>query len=172
MGLAPTTSTTATMAMGDALAVALLEVRGFSAEDFRTLHPGGSLGRRVLLVQDILHTDAPLVSRQTTMGEALVQMTAKSFGCIGVVEPGGQLCGIVTDGDLRRHMGGNLLDRPVEAIMTANPRIIRPRALAAEALGVMNEHNITSLFVVDPDDPASKPAGIVHVHDCLRAGLT
>jgi len=173
MGLAPTTSTTATMAMGDALAVALLERRGFSAEQFRALHPGGTLGRQLLLVRDVMHTDLPLVTADTPMSQALVAMTAKSFGCVGVLAPDGTLAGIVTDGDLRRHMAGDLLQRPASAIMTPNPLTIRSQALAVEAVAVMNDRQVTSLFVTAPDAvlPAA-PVGIVHIHDCLRAGLS
>lgn len=176
MGLAPTTSTTATMAMGDALAVALLERRGFSAEQFRALHPGGALGRRLLQVHEIMHSDPPLVADDTPMAQAIVTMTAKSFGCVGVTDRAGSLVGIVTDGDLRRHMTPALLQRTAGEIMTAAPRTIRSRALALEALAVMNDNHITSLFVVPSDaagvEELARPIGIVHVHDCLRAGLT
>ena len=173
MGLAPTTSTTATMAMGDALAVALLERRNFSAEQFRSLHPGGALGRRLLLVSDIMHAEPPLVAMETVMADALVAMTAKSFGCVGVIDGDGALAGIITDGDLRRHMTADLLSQSAGSIMTANPRTIRPRALAAEALATMNASNITSLFVLEPGvEGVGQAVGIVHIHDCLRAGLT
>ncbi|MCB9930673.1 MAG: KpsF/GutQ family sugar-phosphate isomerase [Alphaproteobacteria bacterium] len=173
MGLAPTTSTTATMAMGDALAVALLERRGFSAEQFRALHPGGTLGRRLLLVRDVMHADLPLVQADTPMSQALVAMTAKSFGCVGVCAADGSLAGIVTDGDLRRHMSSDLLERPAGAIMTANPLTIRAQALAVEALALMNDRQVTSLFVLPPDaDAGAAPIGIIHIHDCLRAGLS
>lgn len=173
MGLAPTTSTTATMAMGDALAVALLERRGFSAEQFRALHPGGTLGRRLLLVRDVMHTDLPLVDYDTPMSQALVAMTAKSFGCVGVCAADGALAGIITDGDLRRHMSGDLLEKQASAIMTPNPLTIRSQALAVEAVAVMNDRQITSLFVIPPDaESPAAPIGIVHIHDCLRAGLS
>ena len=173
MGLAPTTSTTATMAMGDALAVALLERRGFSAEQFRALHPGGTLGRRLMLVRDVMHTDLPLVDGNTPMSQALVAMTAKSFGCVGVCGPDGTLTGIITDGDLRRHMSGDLLEKAASTIMTPNPLTIRSQALAVEAVAVMNDRQITSLFVVPPDaENTAAPIGIVHIHDCLRAGLS
>ena len=173
MGLAPTTSTTATMAMGDALAVALLERHSFSAEQFRALHPGGALGRRLMLVNDIMHRDPPLVDVDTPMADALLAMTAKSFGCVGVTGTSGQLVGIITDGDLRRHMSANLLSQTAGAIMTAKPRTIRGQALAVEALAVMNDNHITTLFV-SPTEAASpsNPVGIIHIHDCLRAGLT
>ncbi len=173
MGLAPTTSTTATMAMGDALSVALLERQSFSAEQFRALHPGGALGRRLMLVTDIMHRDPPLVSTDTPMADALVAMTTKSFGCVGVTDNDGQLVGIITDGDLRRHMSADLLSQSAGSIMTASPRTIRGQALAVEALAVMNDNHITTLFVAPADAglPTS-PVGIIHIHDCLRAGLT
>jgi arabinose-5-phosphate isomerase len=169
MGLAPTTSTTATLALGDALAVALLERRGFTAEDFQVLHPGGKLGRTLLRVSDLMHTgdELPLIGSDAAMSDALLKMTAKRFGCVGVLGPRGRLRGIITDGDLRRHMSADLLAQPVSTVMTANPKTIRPQALAAEALGMMNANNITSLFVVEH----GAPRGIVHVHDCLRAGI-
>ncbi len=170
MGLAPTTSSTMMLALGDALAIALLERRGFSPNDFHVLHPGGKLGRRLIRVSDIMHTgDAiPLVPPDMGMADVIVAMTAKSFGCAGVVEErDGRLLGIVTDGDLRRHMNEKLLNRSARDVMTPNPRTIRPRALAAEAVRRMNAHHrpITSLFVLDRD----RVVGIVHIHDCLRA---
>jgi arabinose-5-phosphate isomerase len=170
MGLAPTTSTTMMMALGDALAVALLERKGFSSADFQMLHPGGQLGRQLLRVADIMHDgDAvPLVRRGSAMAEAILVMTAKSFGCVGVVDEGGKLVGIVTDGDLRRHMGDDMLRATVDAVMSARPKTIRPQALAAEALGRMNALAITSLFAVDEQ---KRPLGILHIHDCLRAGI-
>ena len=140
MGLAPTTSTTMMLALGDALAIALLNRRGFSREDFRVLHPGGRLGRHLVKVADIMHTgDAvPLADTDAHMSDAILTMTAKSFGCVGIVDTAGALCGIVTDGDLRRHMAGDLLDRRVADIMTPEPRTIRPGALAVEGVTVMN----------------------------------
>lgn len=169
MGLAPTTSTTVMLALGDALAVVLLQRNGFSADHFRLFHPGGSLGRKLAKVADLMHDGAalPLVPLGTEMTEALLVMTAKSFGCIGVTDGAGRLAGIVTDGDLRRHMAGGLLERTVDEVMTANPKTIRPTALAAEAVGRMNESKITSLFVTEDE----VPVGIVHIHDCLRAGV-
>jgi arabinose-5-phosphate isomerase len=171
MGLAPTTSTTMMMALGDAVALALLERRGFSPEEFHVLHPGGRLGRKLLRVADIMHADeaVPLAPLGTAMAEAILVMTARSFGCVGILDPGRRLIGIVTDGDLRRHMGEDLLRSPVDAIMTPDPKTIRPQALAAEALGQMNALAITSLFVVDE---VGRPLGILHIHDCLRAGVT
>jgi arabinose-5-phosphate isomerase len=170
MGLAPTTSTTMMMALGDALAVALLERKGFSTSDFQILHPGGQLGRQLLRVADIMHDGEamPLVARGTAMAEAILVMTAKSFGCVGVTDDAGKLIGIVTDGDLRRHMGDDMLRAAVDAVMSARPKTIRPQALAAEALGRMNALAITSLFAVDEQ---KRPLGILHIHDCLRAGV-
>jgi arabinose-5-phosphate isomerase len=169
MGLAPTTSTTMMLALGDALAVALLERKGFSAEDFHLLHPGGKLGRKLLRVSSIMHTgDAvPLVHGDTSMADTLILITAKSFGCVGIVDDQGRIQGIITDGDLRRHMSADLLKLSAREVMTAQPKTIRPDALASEALGVMNTLSITTLFVVDD----GRPVGIVHIHDCLRAGV-
>lgn len=170
MGLTPTTSTTMMLALGDALAVALLERKGFSPADFQLFHPGGKLGRRLLKVSDLMHEgdQMPLASSDLAMSEALLIMTAKSFGCAGVVDAEGRLIGIVTDGDLRRHMDPGLMRRKVSEVMTAKPRTTQPNILAAEALRVMNAHTITSLFVIDDD---RRPVGIIHVHDCLRAGV-
>jgi arabinose-5-phosphate isomerase len=170
LGLAPTTSTTMMLALGDAIAVALLERKGFSTEDFQTLHPGGQLGRQLLRVADIMHEGeaVPLVKRGTSMADTILIITAKSFGCAGVTDEAGHLIGIITDGDLRRHMGSRLLAERVETVMTQTPKTIRPQALAAEALGQMNAQAITSLFVVDD---TWHPLGILHIHDCLRAGV-
>jgi arabinose-5-phosphate isomerase len=170
MGLAPTTSTTMMMTLGDALAIALLERKGFSSNDFRLFHPGGNLGRRLLRVRDIMHTgDAiPLVSPAARMSDAILVMTAKSFGCVGVCDAGGHLTGVITDGDLRRHMGGSLLERSVAEVMQHNPKTIAAAALAADALGLMNRYAITSLFAFAEDE---RPIGFVHMHDCLRAGV-
>jgi arabinose-5-phosphate isomerase len=170
MGLAPTTSTTMMMALGDALALALLERKSFSSTDFRLFHPGGRLGRQLLRVRDIMHKEdeVPLVSPADRMSEAILVMTAKSFGCVGVRETDGRLVGVITDGDLRRHMGDALLARTVEAVMHQSPKTISATALAADALGLMNRSGITSLFVVDEGD---RPIGFLHMHDCLRAGV-
>lgn len=169
LGLAPTTSTTLMLALGDALAVALLERRGFSAADFKVFHPGGQLGRQLLRVTEMMHKGAelPLAPLDIKVSEAILVMTTKSFGCVGLIDRDGRLAGIITDGDLRRHMNPDLLSRPAEAIMTANPKTIRPTALAGEALGIMNALAITSLFVTDE----GRPVGIIHIHDCLRAGV-
>jgi arabinose-5-phosphate isomerase len=179
MGLAPTTSTTMQIALGDALAVALLTRRGFTATDFRQIHPGGRLGARLRRVRDLMHTgaDIPLATADTRMSAALVLMTEKRFGCLGIVDAEGRLAGIVTDGDLRRAMGPDLLDRRAGEIMTSCPRTIGPDALAGEALRRMNagQRPITTLFVVDDTAAAGKPAaaplGILHIHDLLRAGV-
>jgi arabinose-5-phosphate isomerase len=170
MGLAPTTSTTLMLALGDALAVALLERRGFSPADFQVFHPGGKLGRRLLKVADLMHAgDAvPVVRGDEVMAQALLVMTNKSFGCTGVVDQAGRLEGVVTDGDLRRHLEDDLMRRTVTEVMTRGPKTVGPNILAAEALALMNEKAITSLFVVDPE---GRPVGIVHIHDCLRAGV-
>jgi arabinose-5-phosphate isomerase len=171
LGLAPTTSTTAMLALGDALAVALLERRGFGAQEFGVLHPGGKLGRRLIRVDQLMHKGEalPLVDASARMAEALIEITAKRLGCVGVIDGSGSLRGIVTDGDLRRNMSPDLLERPVAEIMTAVPRTIRPQALAAEALAMMNqpERPVTVLFVVE----GQRPVGVLHMHDCLRAGV-
>ena len=169
MGLAPTTSTTAMLALGDAMAVALLERKGFSAADFKVFHPGGKLGRRLLKVSDLMHTgDAmPMGSEDTAMADALITMTAKGLGCIGIVDATGALAGVITDGDLRRHMDSQLIGRRADEVMTRNAKTVDPDMHAGEALRFMNETNITNVFVVS----AGRPVGILHIHDCLRAGV-
>lgn len=171
VGLAPTTSTTMTLALGDALAVALMEHRRFTPDDFRGFHPGGKLGARLTTVASLMHTgeEMPLISPDAPMGEALIEMSRKGFGVVGVTDASGRLAGVVTDGDLRRHMQG-LLDQRAADVMTQGPLTIATTALASEALGVMNERKITTLFAEAPDAPGI-PAGILHVHDCLRAGV-
>ena len=170
MGLAPTTSTTCMLALGDALAVALLERRGFSASDFALFHPGGKLGSQLLRVEQLMHKgdELPLVGPDCPMVEAVLQMSDKRLGCVGVVE-GGRLVGIVTDGDLRRHMAPDLFERPVRELMTPRPRTIDRRALAVEALAAMNGGGrpVTVLFVVED----GRPVGALHLHDCLKAGI-
>jgi arabinose-5-phosphate isomerase len=172
MGLAPTTSTTMQLALGDALAVALLTRRGFTAVDFRQFHPGGKLGARLRRVRELMHVGeaVPMAPPDTLMDRALLLITEKRFGCLGITDPDGRLVGIITDGDLRRAMGPDLLVRRAAEVMTTSPRTIGPEALAAEALHVMNarERLITSLFVVDT---GGRPVGILHVHDLLRAGI-
>ncbi len=172
MGLAPTTSTTLMQVMGDALAVALMERRGFTAERYRDFHPGGSLGRALIRVSDLMHTgDLPLVTRKAPTDEMLLKMAAGRMGCVGVVDSKGGLIGIVTDGDIRRHFGRDASGLSAGAVMTAHPKVVAPDRLAAEALAFMNEHKITQLFVLDPKSKAKKPLGILHIHDCLQAGL-
>ncbi len=173
MGLAPTTSTTVMLALGDALAVCLLERKGFTAQDFRNFHPGGKLGQRLLKVQDLMHEGEllPLVAADVLMGVALIEMTAKSFGVVGVVDAQGVLLGVVTDGDLRRHMSAELINRCAADIMTRGGVTVAPGQIASEAVAIMNENKITSLFCVDDVEARGKPVGILHIHDCLRAGV-
>lgn len=168
MGLAPTTSTTMMLALGDAMAVALMEHRQFTAENYRDFHPGGHLGSRLARVRDLMHQDIPIVDLNTPMTDALLVMSQKGFGVVGVVDRAGALAGVVTDGDLRRNMTG-LLDRTAAQVMTANPKTIGPDALAEEAVATMNDRKITSLFVVD--QAAQNAIGVLHIHDCLRAGV-
>jgi arabinose-5-phosphate isomerase len=167
--LAPTTSSLMQLALGDALAIALLESRGFTALDFRALHPGGRLGAALQFVRAIMHSgDAlPLKPQGTPMSDAIVEMTAKGLGCVGIVDPQGRLLGIITDGDLRRHMGPKLLDAKVDVVMTKRPITVRPDQLASEVLEILNSSKITALFVVD----GTKPVGVVHLHDLLRTGV-
>jgi arabinose-5-phosphate isomerase len=168
-GIVPTTSTTMTLALGDALAIALMEHRQFTPEHFRVFHPGGKLGARLAKVSDLMNADAPLVQHDTPMSEALLSMSAKGFGVVGVTDGDGYLQGIITDGDLRRHMAG-LLDLTAGDVMTAAPRTIGPEALAEKAVRIMNDKKITCLFVVDPED-SRNVVGLLHIHDCLRAGI-
>ena len=170
-GVVPTTSTTMTLALGDALAVALMEHRQFQPEDFRNFHPGGKLGAQLSRVCDLMHAgDAlPLVSGTAPMGDTLLEISRKGFGVVGVTDAEGLLTGIITDGDLRRHMEG-LLSLSAGDVMTRNPRTIAPNALAEAAVGVRNERKITGLFVVDPAQPG-QAIGLLHIHDCLRVGL-
>ncbi len=167
-GIVPTTSTTMMLALGDALAVALMEHRAFTPEHFRLFHPGGKLGAKLLKVRDLMHVDLPLIAAESPMTEALLVISQKGFGVVGVTEAGA-LVGIITDGDLRRHMDG-LLSLTAGAVMTHSPRTVAPDALAEAAVLVMNERKITCLFAVDPLRPG-QALGIVHIHDCLRAGV-
>jgi arabinose-5-phosphate isomerase len=172
MGMAPTTSTTLMMVAGDALAVALMERRGFTADRYRDFHPGGSLGRALIRVSDLMHAEnLPLVEKGVTMQAALLQMAAGRMGCVGVIDGKGGLIGIVTDGDIRRNIARDIANRSAGEIMTPNPKIARPDQLAAEALAFMNENGITQLFVIAPGKRVKKPIGVLHIHDCLRAGL-
>jgi arabinose-5-phosphate isomerase len=172
MGLAPTTSTTMMLTLGDAIAIGLLERKGFSTADFHRFHPGGQLGRQLLRVSDIMHTgdDIPLVLPDMPMSEAILVMSAKSFGCVGVRAADGRLVGVITDGDLRRHMGDGLLALRVAQVMHPSPKTIVASRLAGEALAMMTGRlpATTSLFVVDDEE---RPTGFVHMHDCLRAGI-
>jgi arabinose-5-phosphate isomerase len=167
--LAPTTSSLMQLALGDALAIALLEGRGFTAVDFGIFHPGGKLGAALKFVRDVMHPGAavPRIVRGAPMSEAIVEMSAKGFGCVAVTEPNGKLAGVITDGDLRRHMGADLLQVKVDAVMTISPKTVRPDQLVSEALQILNASKITALIVVDAD----QPVGIVHFHDLLRAGV-
>ena len=168
LGLAPTTSTLIQHALGDALAIALLERRGFTADEFFNFHPGGSLGANLAHVRDVMHTGdrVPLAPLGTLMREALLLISNKGFGCLGIVDELGNLVGIVTDGDLRRHLTGDIFERAVEDVMTPDPKVIEPDALVASALEVLNSASITALLVVEND----KPIGIVHMHDLLKIG--
>ena len=168
-GLAPTTSTVMQMAMGDAIAVALLSLRGFTAQDFREFHPGGKLGARLRKASDLMHAgeDVPLVPLGLPLSQAIVEMTSKRFGVTGVVDKDGRLAGVVTDGDLRRAFRGGFVDRPVDEVMTRAPRTVGPDMLAQQVLALLNSVSITSVFVVE----AGRPVGIVHIHDLLRAGV-
>jgi arabinose-5-phosphate isomerase len=168
-GLAPTTSTMMQLALGDCLAIALLESKGFTARDFSVLHPGGQLGARLKFVGDLMHKGdrLPLTPGDASMAEAIVVMTEKAFGCLGVVDADGRLAGIITDGDLRRNMGDGLLARSADEIMTAAPKTVSPELLASAALEVINSSSITALFVVED----GRPVGIIHIHDLLRAGV-
>ena len=171
MGLAPTTSTTLMLALGDALAVALLKRKDFSEKDFKKFHPGGRLGKKLLHVSDLMrpYEDLPLVTPDTLMSDALVEMTEKSFGCIGVLGTQKKLIGIITDGDLRRHMSPSLLSKKVKEVMTVSPQTILSSSLAVEALGLMNRKAITNLFVLD--QTTEQLVGLLRLHDCLREGL-
>lgn len=170
LGLAPTTSTTLTLALGDALAVALIEMKGFSAEQFHDRHPGGKLGNVLLKVSDVMAkgNDLPLVGENMLMADALVVMTEKSLGCLGVIDANGVLCGVITDGDLRRHMAADLIVRRTQDVMTRQPKTIAGDMLGAEALGLMNHNKITNIFVVDGD---GRPRGLLHLHHLLNAGV-
>lgn len=170
-GLAPTTSTTMQLAMGDVLAVALLEAKGFTAHEFRQFHPGGKLGARLSFVRDIMHKgdEIPLVATGSAMREAIIEMSGKRFGCVGIVDGHGRLCGIITDGDLRRRMekSGDFINEPVDAIMTSKPITVSPDLMAAEALALLNDKRRSVLLVVDE---AQRPVGVVHLHDLLHLG--
>ncbi|MCE2716697.1 MAG: SIS domain-containing protein [Pseudomonadota bacterium] len=169
MGLAPTTSTTIMLALGDALAIATLRIRNFSPTDFRTFHPGGNLGKQLSRVGDFMHTGdrLPILAKGTLMNECLIKISYFGFGCIAIINNQGLLEGIITDGDLRRHMHEGLLTEKVEDVMNPNPIVISADILMAEALAIMQEKSITSLFI----GADQKPIGLLHIHDCLRAGI-
>ncbi len=173
MGLAPTTSTTLTMALGDALAVALLSLRGFTKQDFNTFHPGGNLGHQLRSIKDFMHCGGrvPLVQPGTPMTECLMRMSASGFGCAGVLDESECLIGIVTDGDLRRHMSDNLLHLNANDVMTKSPVTIVPDALMGDALALFEKKSITNVFVVDPACAKNNVLGILHLHDCLRGKI-
>jgi arabinose-5-phosphate isomerase len=167
--LAPTTSSLMQLALGDALAIALLESRGFTAIDFGVFHPRGTLGAMLKFVRDVMHEGkaVPQIRRGAPMSEAIVEMTSKGFGCVAIIEGNGKLAGVITDGDLRRHMRADLLQASVDHVMTKSPKTVRPDQLASEALQLLNSSKITALFVVE----RGAPVGIVHFHDLLRAGV-
>ena len=170
LGLAPTSSTTATLVLGDVLAIALMERKGFSKTDYKQRHPGGKLGAILQKVSDLMHKgdDMPIVNEDTPMQEALLVMTSKMLGCVGIIDNSGKLVGIITDGDLRRWLTSDVLNKKVSEVMTKNPKVVSPDILAAEALNIMNNtgRGITQLFAVQD----GKPVGIIHIHDCLRIG--
>jgi arabinose-5-phosphate isomerase len=174
-GLAPTTSTTMTLALGDALAVTLLEKKGFTEKDFRVFHPGGKLGQQLMKVSEIMHTgdQVPLASEDISVPDAIDIIGKKGFGCIALTDKNGGLAGIITDGDIRRQVGNDILSKKAKDIMTRGPKVASPDTLVAEAMAIMNNlgksfRNITTLIVVDA---GSKPVGLLHIHDCLRAGF-
>ncbi|WP_271439666.1 KpsF/GutQ family sugar-phosphate isomerase [Pontixanthobacter luteolus] len=168
VGMAPTTSTTCTLAMGDALAVAVMRMKGFAKEDFHVFHPGGKLGAQFVRVRDVMHTgdELPAVAADLAMGDVLVEMSAKGFGVAGVVDGQGKLYGVITDGDLRRNLDG-LMDRNAGQTATTSPQIAEPDMLLTEAMAIMNSRNISALPVLDD---AGSFVGLIHIHDCLRAG--
>tara|TARA_R110000868_G_scaffold32036_1_gene116886 strand:- start:11800 stop:12861 length:1062 start_codon:yes stop_codon:yes gene_type:complete len=170
LSLAPTTSTTVMLALGDAIAVALLERRGFSTDDFRMLHPGGQLGSRLTMAADVMRSgsEMPLVRLSTPMTETIIEMTAKRFGCVGVLSETGTLAGVITDGDLRRHMEDDILAMTAGEVMTPDPKAVSTNILTAQVLAMMNENKITNYFVVTDQ----RPVGIIHIHDVLRKGLS
>jgi arabinose-5-phosphate isomerase len=170
LGLAPTTMTTMMLGLGDALAVTLLQHRGFTPQDFKGFHPGGKLGKNLLTIADLMHTGSaiPTVNQTDTMTTVIMEMTEKRLGCTAVLDDKKHLAGVITDGDLRRHLTPVLLTQTAESIMHPHVRTLQPRALVKDALAFMNRHQITSVFVVDDDGSL---CGILHLHDCLRAGF-
>lgn len=175
-GMAPTTSTTMSLALGDALAVALLEKKGFTAKDFQLFHPGGKLGQQLMQVSEIMHIGdrLPIISEDANLRDVFDVMTEKGFGCAGMINSNGRLSGIITDGDIRRHIDNNILAKSAQDIMTTSPKVISPDNLVGEAMAIMNDvtgkfRMITCLFVVDKE---GRPVGILHLHDCLKAGFS
>ncbi len=170
-GLAPTTSTLLQLALGDAMAMALLEAKGFSADDFRNYHPGGKLGAQIKHARDIMHCGEklPLAVEGTTLSMAIPILSERKFGCLGVVDTNGIFIGMVTDGDLRRHLGPDLTSRQVEDVMTKNPTTVHGDMLAAEVIEIINTKRITAVFVLDENQ---KPVGLIHIHDLLREGVS
>ncbi|MBX4861632.1 KpsF/GutQ family sugar-phosphate isomerase [Rhizobium sophorae] len=169
-GLAPTTSAIMQLAIGDALAVSLLEARGFTATDFHVFHPGGKLGASLMHVADVMHTgeQLPLVAQGTPMPEAIMVLSRKHFGCVGVLDKDGRLCGIVTEGDMARNLTRNLAELTVDDIMTRTPKTVKQTVLATAALALLNQHHIGALIVIDDE---RRPVGLVHFHDLLRIGV-
>jgi arabinose-5-phosphate isomerase len=170
-GLAPTTSTLLQLALGDALAMALLELKGFTANDFRSFHPGGKLGARIKHARDLMHSgdELPIAKQGTTLPAAITTMTEKTFGCVGIIDRAGKLTGLITDGDLRRHVGKNLSSLKVDDIMTRNPKTISGDLLSGEVIELINDKRITTVFVVDAE---GRPEGLIHIHDLLKAGVS
>ncbi len=169
LGLAPTTSTTNTLALGDALAIAVLQIRGFKAEDFSIFHPGGSLGKKLLKIEELMHTETeiPLISKNAMMQEVLIEITSHRFGCIGILDDNNKLIGVITDGDIRKSMSSNFLEKKIEDVMTKNFLYITKDDNTAKALSIMEKNKITNLFVLDN----AKVIGIVHIHDLLKIGV-
>ncbi|MDR2158297.1 MAG: KpsF/GutQ family sugar-phosphate isomerase [Holosporaceae bacterium] len=165
--LAPTTTTTMMLAIGDVIALCLLKRKEFNRDDFKNLHPGGALGKRLLMVKDLMHENAPIVSKDDLMKSVIIEMTHKSFGCVCVVDDANKIVGVITDGDLRRNICPDFLEMKASQVMNRNPKLVFKETFAQEATKIMNNYKITSLFVIEND----LPCGIIHIHDCLRAGL-
>lgn len=171
---APTTSTTMMIAFGDAIAVCLMKIRGFDKNEFGEFHPGGKLGLNYIKTETIMRKNSqiPLIDQNKTIREAIIEMTSKAIGCTGVIDENNQLIGVFTDGDLRRSLGGDNMEKEVKNFMSKNPIIIKRNTVAIDAIKIMNEKKITSIFVIDGDDGTSRnPIGVIHLHDCLRAGI-
>lgn len=169
LGLAPTTSTTNSLALGDAIAITLLELKGFSSEDFKVFHPGGALGTKLIKVAEVMHKgeELPLINENATMDQAIIEITSHRFGCVGIINKAQDLIGIITDGDIRRHMADNFLNQSVQDVMTKSFITITAQENTSHVLKIMNERKITALFVVENE----KPVGIIHIHDLLNLGV-